>query len=232
MSETKSLCTGTKKRCSVAALPARHVLSGMLLCSQALIADIRHPRSVQRTCSRRGFAAGIIFWKYNCRMKFDPQKHHRRSIRLKGYDYSLAGAYFVTVVAWQREMLFGEIVNEEMTLNQYGKIVLNAWLDLPNHYRHVELGAFIIMSNHAHGVVVLNDDGRGGSSTMSQTILPDGLNARTESAPTQQTRPYVAPKCHLKALDFPLLVDEDVHPDVIVFLREAGLDVESVSEQR
>lgn len=52
--------------------------------------------------------------------KFDPQIHHRRSIRLKGYDYSQAGAYFVTMVAWQREALFGEIVNGEIELNRYG----------------------------------------------------------------------------------------------------------------
>ena len=56
-------------------------------------------------------------------MKFDPKIHHRRSIRLKEYDYSQAGAYFVTIVAWQREVLFGEIVNGEMVLNDFGKIV-------------------------------------------------------------------------------------------------------------
>ncbi len=71
-------------------------------------------------------------------MKFDPQKHHRRSIRLKGYDYSQAGAYFVTMVTWQREMLFGEIVDGVMTLNRYSVIVRDAWFDLQNHYRHVE----------------------------------------------------------------------------------------------
>ena len=56
-------------------------------------------------------------------MKFDPQKHHRRSIRLKGFDYSSAGTYFVTIVAWRREMLFGEIVDGEMVSNQWGDIV-------------------------------------------------------------------------------------------------------------
>jgi len=46
--------------------------------------------------------------------KFDPQKHHRRSLRLKGYDYSKEGAYYVTIVTWHRDCLFGEIKNEEM----------------------------------------------------------------------------------------------------------------------
>ena len=60
-------------------------------------------------------------------MKFDPQKHHRRSIRLKEYDYSQAGVYFVTIVAWQRECLFGEIVDGEMMLNNVGKIIQKWW---------------------------------------------------------------------------------------------------------
>jgi REP element-mobilizing transposase RayT len=88
-------------------------------------------------------------------MKFDPQKHHRRSIRLKGYDYSQSGAYFVTIVVWQRECLLGEIVDGEMRLNEFGKIVERAWFDLPKHYPHVKLGTFCIMPNHVHAVIVL-----------------------------------------------------------------------------
>ena len=95
-------------------------------------------------------------------MKFDPQKHHRRSIRLKGYDYSQAGAYFVTIVAWQREILFGEIVNGEMMLNDFGQIVSEKWQWLETQYEYVELGAWIIMPNHHHGILVIHD-GRGGS---------------------------------------------------------------------
>lgn len=129
-------------------------------------------------------------------MNFDPQKHHRRSIRLQGYDYSQAGAYFVTIVAWQREMLFGEIVNGEMKLNRNGRIVRDAWFDLKNHYRYVELGAFVIMPNHAHGIIGLVDDGRGGSSASGKTPLLGGLNAGIELVSTNQTRPYVTAKRH------------------------------------
>ena len=60
-------------------------------------------------------------------MPFDPQKHHRRSIRLQGYDYAQAGAYFVTMVTWQRESLFGEIQDGEMILNDFGKIAEECW---------------------------------------------------------------------------------------------------------
>jgi putative transposase len=95
-------------------------------------------------------------------MKFDPKIHHRRSIRLQGYDYSQAGAYFVTIVAWQRELLFGEIVNGEMILNDFGKIVSEKWQWLETQYEYVELGAWIIMPNHHHGILVIHD-GRGDS---------------------------------------------------------------------
>jgi len=56
-------------------------------------------------------------------MRFDSQKHHRHSIRLKQYDYTQPGGYFITIVTYQRDCLFGEIVNEEMILNEYGNIV-------------------------------------------------------------------------------------------------------------
>ena len=92
-------------------------------------------------------------------MKFDPDIHHRRSIRLKGYDYSQAGAYFVTVVAWQREILFGEIVNGEMVLNEFGEIVRDEWERTVIVRPNVELGGYIIMPNHFHGILVFIDDG-------------------------------------------------------------------------
>ncbi|MBL8076945.1 MAG: hypothetical protein JNM55_03205 [Anaerolineales bacterium] len=96
-------------------------------------------------------------------MKFDPKIHHRRSIRLKGYDFSQAGAYFVTIVAWQREMLFGDIVNGKMVLNDFGKTVSEKWQWLETQYEYVELGVWIVMPNHFHGILVIRDDGRGGS---------------------------------------------------------------------
>lgn len=90
-------------------------------------------------------------------VKFDPQKHHRRSIRLKDYDYSQEGAYFVTVVTWRRECLFGKIVNGETTLSHYGEIVQKWWSEIPVHFPDVETGAFIIMPNHIHGIILIED---------------------------------------------------------------------------
>lgn len=88
---------------------------------------------------------------------YDPEKHHRRSIRLKEYDYSRPGAYFVTVCTHNREYLFGNVVNDEMLLSEYGKIVENVWYNLTNHYQNIKLDKFIVMPNHIHGIIVLID---------------------------------------------------------------------------
>jgi putative transposase len=88
-------------------------------------------------------------------VKFDPKIHHRRSIRLQGYDYSQAGAYFVTMVTLQREFLFGKIVNNEMELSPYGEIVQRWWGEIPIHFPNVETGAFVIMPNHVHGIIFI-----------------------------------------------------------------------------
>jgi REP element-mobilizing transposase RayT len=87
--------------------------------------------------------------------KFDPREHHRRSIRLKGYNYSDVGGYFVTIVTRRREFLFGEIVNGEMMLNRYGEIVQKWWDEISVHFINVETGAFVIMPNHVHGIVFI-----------------------------------------------------------------------------
>ncbi len=73
--------------------------------------------------------------------KIRSENHHRRSVRLHGYDYSSEGAYFVTIITYQRDSLFGEIVDGEITLNNIGKIIQWEWLDLPKRFRYIELGA-------------------------------------------------------------------------------------------
>jgi putative transposase len=89
--------------------------------------------------------------------KFDAKVHHRRSIRLKGYDYAQAGAYFVTIVTWHRECLFGEIQNGEIKLNQRGEIVQREWLNLPERLSYVELGTSVVMPNHFHGILFIHE---------------------------------------------------------------------------
>jgi len=90
-------------------------------------------------------------------MKYNPEKHHRRSIRLQGYDYSLPGAYFITICTEKRICLFGNIIYGKMVLNEYGKIAQQCWLNIPLHYQNVELNEFVVMPNHIHGIIIIND---------------------------------------------------------------------------
>jgi putative transposase len=93
---------------------------------------------------------------------YDPEKHHRRSIRLKGYDYSSAGAYFITLCTHHRECIFGEIMDGAMHLNPYGMIVAKNFQWLSERYPYVHLDEWVIMPNHLHGILVLNrQPGRG-----------------------------------------------------------------------
>jgi REP element-mobilizing transposase RayT len=89
--------------------------------------------------------------------KFDPQKHHRRSIRLKGYDYTSPGGYFITIVTYHRECLFGEIVNGEMKLSNYGKIADECWRAVHYHFSTIDLGTYVFMQNHVNVIIIIND---------------------------------------------------------------------------
>lgn len=85
----------------------------------------------------------------------DPQEHHRRSIRLQGYDYSQPGAYFITLVAHRRECLFGEIVGGDMQLSPLGRIVYDEWIRSIGIRKEIHLyeDEFIVMPNHLHAIV-------------------------------------------------------------------------------
>jgi REP element-mobilizing transposase RayT len=141
-------------------------------------------------------------------MKYNPQIHHRRSIRLKGYDYSNAGGYFITICCHDRKCIFGQIVgagfipapnddnkDEEgqpqgiaptnqhnvnpttntpsitpmMILNDYGKIAYNEWGKLPERFLNFELDVFVIMPNHMHGIIVLNQN-NGTAATIGDIV--------------------------------------------------------------
>jgi hypothetical protein len=92
--------------------------------------------------------------------------HRRRSTRLRDYDYGRAGAYYVTIVAYQRACLFGRIVNGEMWLSGRGRIAQTRWTDIPQHFPQSELGTFVTTPNHVHGIVVLHGAPR------SRGVLP------------------------------------------------------------
>lgn len=105
-------------------------------------------------------------------MSYDPTRHHRRSIRLRGYNYSQKGIYFVTLCTQNREHLFGQIVNGEMKMNDAGRMVEFTWHDLPNHNNHIVLDEFVVMPDHVHGIILITDIGAG------------SVRAGSEPAPT------------------------------------------------
>ncbi len=86
-------------------------------------------------------------------MKYDPKIHDRRSIRLKNYDYSDSGLYFVTMCTYNHVILFGEIKNNNMILNSFGNIVKKYWLKVPERFNNIELMEYVIMPNHIHGII-------------------------------------------------------------------------------
>ena len=102
-------------------------------------------------------------------MKYNPDLHHRRSIRLKGYNYSQAGLYFVTICVQNHECLFGEIIDGAMILNDYGNIVRDEWQYLTTKYPHIKLHEYVIMPNHFHGIVEI------GATVGAGFARPDGI---------------------------------------------------------
>ena len=82
---------------------------------------------------------------------------NRRTLRLRGYDYSQAGAYAVTICTQGGAFLFGHVANGTMHLSVAGRLVENVWDGLPEHYPHVELDVFVVMPDHVHGVIVSAD---------------------------------------------------------------------------
>ena len=87
--------------------------------------------------------------------KYNPAIHHRKSIRLQGYDYSQNGLYFITICTHNRECLFGEIIDKKMILNDAGKIADECWLKIPEHFPNAVLHEHVVMPNHVHGIIEL-----------------------------------------------------------------------------
>jgi REP element-mobilizing transposase RayT len=106
-------------------------------------------------------------------MPYDPARHHRRSIRLQGYDYTRPGAYFITIVTQGRACLFGEVVAGEMRMNDAGRMVQQVWDELALFYEGVQTDAFIVMPNHVHGIIILT-----GNVRATPHVHPDEMAVR------------------------------------------------------
>jgi len=119
-------------------------------------------------------------------IKYNPNIHHRRSIRLKGYDYSQAGLYFITICCQDRACLFGKIIvgaslvdaqntvgqpqgiGLTIILNDAGKMIETEWLSLPNRFKNIQLHEYIVMPNHFHGILQIISNAVGATLVVAQ----------------------------------------------------------------
>ncbi len=141
---------------------------------------------------------------------YDPLNHQRRSIRLRGYDYSRPGAYFVTLCTQNRECLFGEIENGKMILNDVGKIVADEWIKSAEIRNEIALGEWVVMPNHFHGIVIIHDgDIKNPFDGINDNCMHCSRGNRpvapTAMPPVTPTMPSLAPEIHAK---------NTTHPDI------------------
>ncbi|PIQ23645.1 hypothetical protein COW36_07870 [bacterium (Candidatus Blackallbacteria) CG17_big_fil_post_rev_8_21_14_2_50_48_46] len=101
--------------------------------------------------------------------QYNPEKHNRQSIRLKEYDYTRPGSYFITICTQNRKRLFGDIMNGVMLLNPLGQRVHQYWGEIPNHFPHATLDEYVVMPNHVHGIIAI-DAGDGGNRVTYATV--------------------------------------------------------------
>jgi len=105
-------------------------------------------------------------------MTFNPEIHHRHSIRLPNFDYSRPGYYFVTLCAYHRECIFGDVEKNKIVLNDMGTLIKKNWHDLPVHFPGIGLDQMVVMPNHLHGIIIILDHRRGGVDPPLGIILP------------------------------------------------------------
>ncbi|MFN9398166.1 MAG: transposase, partial [Dolichospermum sp.] len=129
-------------------------------------------------------------------MTYNPDIHKRQSIRLKGYDYSQSGLYFITICCYQRECLFGNIMNSQIILNNFGQLIKEEWLKSAEIRKEIEFDDFVIMPNHFHGIVIINQEIN--SDFMKNDVdFQDnnvGANGRSPLQQIQSSRPKISMK--------------------------------------
>ncbi len=119
-------------------------------------------------------------------MAYDPRRHHRRTTRLKGHDYTTPGAYFVTICTHNREYLLGEIIDGVVRLSEYGQIVAAEWARAVVVRPDVSLDAWVVMPNHIHGIIIINDHvGAGRRPAPTDAAMDPHLARRDRPTPTE-----------------------------------------------
>lgn len=118
-------------------------------------------------------------------MNYNPKIHHRRSIRLKGYDYAQAGLYFITICTNHRQHIFGEVLNSQMILNAAGKMADECWQAIPKHFPNAILHEFVVMPNHVHGIIELTNLVGAKNISPPQNISPHDPTGAKDISPRQ-----------------------------------------------
>jgi len=122
------------------------------------------------------------------------QIHHRHSIRLKRHDYTSNGMYFITICIHNHHCLFGNIENRKMQPNPFGQIARDQWYELPNRFPDLELDAFVVMPNHVHGILILDDTVSSGlietnvGAGFTPALVPESGRATARVAPTSVSK--------------------------------------------
>ena len=113
----------------------------------------------------------------DCGMPYDPEWHHRNSIRLAEYNYTQSGAYFITVCAYQRMPLFGEIRQGIMNPTEGGQLIEQCWNNLPNRFATIALDVFTLMPDHVHGILIIKRNSATALPSPSQVKLGEIVRA-------------------------------------------------------
>jgi putative transposase len=142
---------------------------------------------------------GLQSTRPNCapsaHVTYDPQKHHRRSIRLPGADYAAGGAYFVTIVTHQRQRIFGEIRDMTMRRNACGDLAHTQLLALASHFPHTRIDACVVMPDHVHAIIVIERTSHSKSpSDAKPRAFGDGAPPRSISAMVQNFKSVTSRK--------------------------------------
>jgi putative transposase len=126
-------------------------------------------------------------------MQYDPPRHHRRSIRLRGYDYAQGGMYYVTLTIQDREDILGSAIGDKIELSSFGEIALEEWERTPIVRPEVMLDKFVIMPDHLHGIIVICEERNGVTLSLSTLV---GANRHSP----QRLTPFRSPSRTLGAI--------------------------------
>src|SRR5262249_35164354 len=120
-------------------------------------------------------------------MTYDPKKHHRRSIRLRGHNYSDGGAYFITICVQDKQCMLGRVVDSRMTLSECGEVVHHVWETLPQRFPTLVLDAFQLMPNHLHAILVIPGTGLEPSLALAAgaAVIQPGPQEVARESPTR-----------------------------------------------